>query len=237
MQLFYNTTLTPTSTNIVFDKDASRHISKVLRKEIGTYIDITDGVGNFYKAILKDNNPKKCIGDITEIFPQKPMAYNLHIAVAPTKLNDRYEWFLEKATEIGVTQITPIICNHSERKVIKHDRYEKIIISAAKQSQKAFFPKLNNAVTFDEFLKRSKDSKAIKCIAHCEERKKETLKSIINSQKEYIILIGPEGDFSSKEIDTAILNKYKPISLGTSRLRTETAAIIACHSIKFALEK
>ncbi|MGK0378817.1 16S rRNA (uracil(1498)-N(3))-methyltransferase [Patiriisocius sp. Uisw_017] len=233
MQLFYNTSIRTTSKDITFDKDESRHIGKVLRKQIGDILYITDGIGNFYEIVLENSNPKRCSGKIINVIPQEPMSYSLHLAVAPTKLNDRYEWFLEKATEIGVTEITPIICNHSERKIIKPERYEKIISSAAKQSQKAFFPILNKATSFDQFIENNKNTNATKFIAHCEDSKKHSLKSKIEGHQQFIILIGPEGDFSSKEIEIALTNNFEPITLGASRLRTETAAIVACHSIYF----
>jgi 16S rRNA (uracil1498-N3)-methyltransferase len=163
---------------------------------------------------------------------QDPMSYRLHLAVAPTKLNDRYEWFLEKATEIGVTEITPIICDHSERKVINHERYNKIIQSAMKQSLKAYLPILHEAITLKNFLSQE-HSEEIKCIAHCENIDKQSLKSVVKKNKDTLILIGPEGDFSINEINRAIALKIIPITLGNSRLRTETAAVLACHSVYF----
>jgi 16S rRNA (uracil1498-N3)-methyltransferase len=163
---------------------------------------------------------------------QEPLPYHLHLGVAPTKLNDRYEWFLEKATEIGVTEITPIICDHSERKVINHERYNKIIQSAMKQSLKAYLPILNEAISFKNFLAKE-HFEEIKCIAHCEDYDKQLLKSVMKNSST-LILIGPEGDFSINEIKKALTLQIKPISLGNSRLRTETAAIVACHSVYFA---
>ncbi len=155
----------------------------------------------------------------------------MHLAVAPTKMNDRYEWFLEKATEIGIQEITPIICDHSERKVVNQERFEKIILAAMKQSNELFLPKLNNAITFKEFIKQK--SSGLQLIAHCEETDKKSLKSVLKPNENITILIGPEGDFSEKEIALAIANEYIPVSLGTTRLRTETAAIVACHSVAF----
>jgi 16S rRNA (uracil1498-N3)-methyltransferase len=154
------------------------------------------------------------------------------LAVAPTKLNDRYEWFLEKATEIGVTEITPIICDHSERKFINQARYNKIIQSAMKQSLKAYLPILNEAISFKNFLAKE-HFEEIKCIAHCEISDKQLLKSVIKKNSSTLVLIGPEGDFSINEIKKALSLQITPISLGNSRLRTETAAIVACHSVYF----
>jgi 16S rRNA (uracil1498-N3)-methyltransferase len=146
-------------------------------------------------------------------------------------MNERFEWFLEKATEIGIHEITPIICDHSERKVIKIDRYQKIIESAIKQSLHCYLPKLNDPILLKDFLK--KDFKGQKFIAHCEEFNKKSLKSQIIAKEDVTLLIGPEGDFSVKEIEMALNNKYNPISLGETRLRTETAALVACHSVVF----
>ena len=153
--------------------------------------------------------------------------------VAPTKLNDRYEWFLEKATEIGVSEITPILCDNSERKVIKAERYEKIILGAMKQSLKAHLPILNPMISFKEFISSEKFGTTPTFIAHCNDVEKQSLKLLKPTSNQITILIGPEGDFSEKEIEMALQKMAKPISLGKSRLRTETAAIVACHSIAY----
>lgn len=144
------------------------------------------------------------------------------------------EWCLEKATEIGIQEITPIICDRSERKVINTDRFEKIILSAMKQSNALFLPKLNPAISFKDFVKQKKEG--IQLIAHCEETDKKSLKSVIRANENATILIGPEGDFSDKEIILSIENNYLPVTLGNTRLRTETAAIVACHSVVFLNE-
>uniref|UniRef100_UPI003F6AA56A RsmE family RNA methyltransferase n=1 Tax=Winogradskyella sp. TaxID=1883156 RepID=UPI003F6AA56A len=165
---------------------------------------------------------------------QQKRDYKLHLVVAPTKMNDRYEWFLEKATEIGVEEITPIICDHSERKVIKPDRFEKIIQAAMKQSLSCYLPKLHPAISFSDFIVQR--FKAQKFIAHCEETDRKSLKTQIQLHKNCVILIGPEGDFSVKEIEIALQHQYIPVTLGKYRLRTETAAIAACHSVAFINE-
>ncbi|MDT0554785.1 16S rRNA (uracil(1498)-N(3))-methyltransferase [Patiriisocius hiemis] len=232
MNLFYQEHINESISEIIFDKDESRHIAKVLRTKIGNTLHITNGKGLLFEAQLESENPKKCIARIQSVSKEAPLPYYLHLAVAPTKLNDRYEWFLEKATEIGVSEITPIICDHSERKVIKHDRYQKIVVGAMKQSLKMYLPKLNQATSYKEFI--NQENKEIKLIAHCEESKKVSLKSFSEKLKNTTILIGPEGDFSTTEIELAIKNEYKSISLGDTRLRTETAAIVACHSVAFA---
>ncbi len=233
MNLFYNQHITTETQEIVFNKEESRHIGKVLRKQNGDILDITNGQGYFFQAELISVTPKECIGTILSAKKQPPLPYHLHLAVAPTKLNDRYEWFLEKATEIGVSEITPIICDHSERKVIKPERYEKIIQSAMKQSLKAYLPKLNPAIDLQSFLTNRTEINIQKFIAHCEETDRKSLKNMLLPSKNTLILIGPEGDFSSKEINLALINQFIPISLGESRLRTETAAIAACHSVSF----
>ena len=236
MQLFYNPTITENSKEILFDKEESRHIFKVLRKKEGDILVLTNGKGYFFTAELLQTNLKHCIAKVISTEKKPPLSYNLHLVVAPTKLNDRYEWFLEKATEIGITEITPIICDHSERKIIKLERFEKKIQSAMKQSLYAYLPKINEAISLKEFIKIQKNNTFIKLIAHCEETNKKSLKSALKPKENYLILIGPEGDFSTNEINLAIQENYIPVSLGESRLRTETAAIVACHSVAFTNE-
>ncbi|MDP3314223.1 16S rRNA (uracil(1498)-N(3))-methyltransferase [Lutibacter sp.] len=235
MQLFFNTEINQESKSFTFDKDESRHIVKVLRKKEGDTIFITNGAGLLFTSIVELANDKKCVVKIINIkVHKKPWNYYLHIAIAPTKLNDRFEWFLEKATEIGIDEITPLICDHSERKIVKYDRMEKIIHSAAKQSLKYHFPKLNEQINFHNFI--TNHTKGTLLIAHCEDAEKQNLKTIANSLNQITILIGPEGDFSSKEILQSLQHNYIPVSLGASRLRTETAGIVAVHSIAFLNE-
>lgn len=236
MQLFFNPSISKTDNEITFDKEETRHILKVLRRKQGDFVTITDGKGSLFLAEITSTNPKKCRVKILSEETQRPLPYRLHLVVAPTKLNDRYEWFLEKATEIGVSEITPIVCDHSERKVIKKERYEKIIQSAMKQSLKAYLPVLHDAISFKDFLSLENNFNEIKCIAHCEETDKKSLKSILLPKKTVTILIGPEGDFSSEEIKLAREAGYIPVSLGETRLRTETAAVVACHSVAFINE-
>jgi len=236
MQLFYHPYISETSKEVLFDKEESRHIIKVLRKKEGDILHLTNGKGSFFKAALVSTNPKQCIANIESFENQTPLNYKLHLVVAPTKLNDRYEWFLEKATEIGVTEITPIICDHSERKVVKLDRFEKKIQNAMKQSLKAYLPILNPAISFKEFIVSQENVISKKLIAHCEVTEKTSLKSSVKPKETITILIGPEGDFSPSEIDFAKQHLFVPVSLGNSRLRTETAAIVACHSVAFINE-
>ena len=236
MNLFYHPHIAPSSREVLFDKDESRHIGKVLRKQVGDHLYTTNGEGYIFKVKLQSVSSKECIGSVLNVEEEQKSPYHVHLAVAPTKLNDRYEWFLEKATEIGVSEITPIFCDHSERKVIKPERYEKILQSAMKQSLKAYLPKLNAAVPFSEFLETQQSSKSQLFIAHCEETDKRSLKNELQPGKDVLICIGPEGDFSSEEIQQALGTGFVPVSLGNSRLRTETAAIVACHSVAYTNE-
>ena len=234
MQLFYNSSISETATSFVFDKEESKHIIKVLRKKEGDILFVTNGLGYLFKTEIALASDNKCTVKIVSFEKQEPTKFHLHLAVAPTKMNERYEWFLEKATEIGIQEITPIICEHSERKIIKTDRFQKIIESAMKQSLHYYVPKFNEPIPLKEFLK--KKMKGQKFIAYCEETDKESLKNQLKLNEDVTILIGPEGDFSVKEIQLAIENNFIPVSLGNTRLRTETAAIVACHSVVFKNE-
>lgn len=234
MQLFYNPEINDSTVQFSFQKEESKHIVKVLRKSVGDILHITNGNGWLFSAEITIPNINKCTAKIVSKALQPPPSYNLHLAVAPTKMNDRYEWFLEKATEIGLHSITPILCDHSERKVIKPERFERILQSAMKQSLSCYLPKLNEVISFNDFIKQ--EFKGDLFIAHCEETDKKSLKEKLKSKTEITILIGPEGDFSTKEIEQALENNFIPVSLGNTRLRTETAAIVACHSVAFINE-
>ncbi len=234
MQLFYNPNINKDSDFFYFDKEESKHIIKVLRKKDTDILYVTNGLGFLFKTQITLASDTKCTVKIVGVEKCEVPKYKLHLVVAPTKMNDRYEWFLEKATEIGVSEITPIICEHSERKTIKTDRFDKIIQSAMKQSNQLYLPKLNDAVSFKDFMKFQNTD--LKLIAHCEDTDKKSLKNSLKINQNVTILIGPEGDFSEKEIKLAIENKYLPVTLGNTRLRTETAAIVACHSLAFINE-
>ena len=235
MQLFYNPEIQPNAFSFIFDKEESRHIVKVLRKTEGSTIHISNGSGYLFTSEIIFASEKKCEVKIVKEEFHEPTPYSLHLAVAPTKLNDRYEWFLEKATEIGISEITPIICEHSERINFKADRFEKILQSAMKQSLQYYMPKLNEPVAFNTFVAEQREGQLF--IAHCEETEKRLLKNTLEPKKEVTILIGPEGDFSTKEITIALEKNYVPVSLGNTRLRTETAAIVAAHSVAFINEE
>ncbi|WP_369047582.1 16S rRNA (uracil(1498)-N(3))-methyltransferase [Tenacibaculum sp. UWU-22] len=235
MQLFYNSEISTKTQQINFDKNESRHIVKVLRKKENDILYITNGKEWLFLAKITLASDKNCVAEIVEKQQKtKPWNYKLHIAIAPTKNNDRFEWFLEKATEIGIDEITPIICQNSERKNVKIERLEKIIQSAMKQSLKFTLPKLNPVIEFNNFINLNLAGKL--CIAHCKDENKVNLKTVIQPTENVTILIGPEGDFSSEEIKKSIEKNFTPISLGESRLRTETAGIVATQSILFINE-
>ncbi len=234
MQLFYNPDIDEHTEKLAFSREESKHIVKVLRKSVGDNLQITNGKGWLFTAQIIMADLKNCVASIASKSFQDKKGYELNLVVAPTKMNDRYGWFLEKATEIGVDTITPLICDHSERKIIKTDRFEKILQSAMKQSLHYYMPVLKDPVTFSDYI--SQDLNGLKFIAHCEESDKKSLKHELRPNQTVTILIGPEGDFSVKEIQTAIKNQFIPVTLGTTRLRTETAAIVACHSVAFVNE-
>jgi 16S rRNA (uracil1498-N3)-methyltransferase len=211
-------------------KEETHHAIKVLRLKIGDHISLMDGMGIFANARIIDLSKNELIFEVIQKEKFSIPIKQLHIAIAPTKMNERFEFFLEKCTEIGITEVTPIITTNSERKKINTDRWQKIILAAAKQSQSPYLPKLNNLQKFSEFIKQKRHGD--KFIAHCEEdHDKQYLKDLLSDAKEICILIGPEGDFTQEEINFAKGQQYKPISLGKSRLRTETAGIVACHTV------
>lgn len=233
MHLFYTPTIEPHHTEFMLSEEESKHAVRVLRLHAGSSIYLVDGVGGWYTAEILDPHPKRTTLSIkhVELSYEKP-SYDLHVAIAPTKNMDRMEWFLEKATEIGIQEITPIISAHSERKEVKLERLNKVVVSAMKQSLKAYLPKINPAISFLKFLEQIKiEEYTTKAIAHCAEGQKQYLQHICSPQGKYLILIGPEGDFSEKEIAEAISLGYEPVSLGNSRLRTETAALACCLEI------
>lgn len=231
MHLFYAPGLTDEPTYIL-SVEESHHAVRVLRLGAGDEIILVNGRGGWYETRIANANPKACEVDIIRLTPDvgKP-AYRLHIAIAPTKQIDRYEWFLEKTTEIGISEITPIICEHSERKDVKTERQMRIVIAAMKQSLSAFHPLINEPVLLRKFLTGRIDG--AKGIAHCQAGEKKWLDEMVAGQKPITVLIGPEGDFSDAEISMASTNGYQPITLGTSRLRTETAGIVACQTVSW----
>jgi len=229
MQLFYNPRLDNSASQFTFSEEESKHIVKVLRKKEGDILHITNGKGYLFEAKIIASDSKKCKAEIIETDKNHQKMYWFHMVVAPTKMNDRFEWFLEKATEIGINEITPIFCDNSERKVIKIERMKKVIQSAMKQSLQTFLPKLNEPMPYKEYM--SKKHEGLLFIAHCEDEEKLDLKRRVAADKDVTILIGPEGDFSKSEINLAYEKGFLPVSLSENRLRTETAAIVACTTV------
>lgn len=230
MRLFY------TESNIgdihQLTSEESKHCIKVLRMGMGQELWLTDGRGTMCRCEIINPDHRACeVSVIERIENHQKRNHHLHIAIAATKNSARIEWFLEKAVEIGIDEITPIICDHSERDTIKTDRLEKIIVSAMKQSLKAYKPKLNDPTPIIKFIQNTREG--IKAICHCEETKKTSLKDIYHPNEPITILIGPEGDFSTREIQCALDCQYLPVSLGDCRLRTETAALYAVTAINF----
>ena len=231
MHVFYTPDIH--SQEYFLNEEESKHCTKVLRLGLGDRIHLVDGRGGLYEAEIAEVQKRAVKLNIldTKLAYQKRNHY-LHIAVAPTKNIDRLEWFLEKATEIGIDEITPLITDRSERKVIKEDRLVKVITSAVKQSLQAYHPKLNPLTTFDQFLKLSESDDGSKMIAHCIEG--DPRRAIAKDERNhYLIMIGPEGDFSPLEVQSALQNQFKPVTLGNTRLRTETAALAACFEVNY----
>ena len=225
MHLFYTPEISNEKT-YTLNESESKHAIRVLRLKENDKLTLVNGKGTFFNAIISDGNPKKCKVDIIKKSEKKKGSPNLHIALAPTKNNDRTEWFIEKCTGIGISEITPILCKHSERKKIKQERFVKTAISAMKQSLKATLPVVNELSTFKDFVKIPFEGK--KYIAHCYSENQKHYKEIYKKGENSLILIGPEGDFSPEEVKLAIEKGFEPITFGTSRLRTETAGIMAC---------
>ena len=233
MILFYTPDIT-TEKRYTLSESESEHAIRVLRLKEGDTLTLVDGKGSFFEASILDGNPKKCEVEITNInkeYHSKPI---LHIAIAPTKNNDRTEWFIEKCTEIGITEITPILCKHSERKKIKQERFEKTAVSAMKQSLKASLPLVNELIDFKDIVNLSFKGK--KYIAHCYQENQKHFKNLYQKGENSLILIGPEGDFSKEEVGLAINNGFEPITFGQSRLRTETAGVVACTTFNLLNE-
>lgn len=211
-----------------FNEEESKHCIRVLRHNEGDTVHLTDGCGNMHTCCITLAHPKRCILRVVETIKNyKQLPYRLHIAAAPTKSIERYEWMLEKITEIGVDTITPIESYHCERRIVKTDRLEKVITTAVKQSIKAYHPKLNIMQEFESFVCKDFGTAEL-FIAHCNDSEnKILLRDLVVKGREYVILVGPEGDFSQQEVDLAVSKGFKEISLGDSRLRTETAGVMA----------
>lgn len=232
MHVFYTPDLGD-SNLYTLSEEESRHCSKVLRLSVGNQVCLVDGRGGLYEASILSETKRNVTLQITKATKEyQKRNHRLHIAVAPTKNIDRLEWFLEKATEIGIDEITPIICERSERKIVKADRLEKVVTSAVKQSLQAYHPVIHPTITFEQLLKQ--DFSGNKLIAHCiNDAQRQYLKELVTPHGSYLILIGPEGDFSPQEISMALEQQFLPVTLGDTRLRTETAALAACFEINY----
>jgi 16S rRNA (uracil1498-N3)-methyltransferase len=228
LPFFFTEPILATDIFVVLNEENSKHIVQVLRMQVGKQIKLTDGVGNIYTAEITDAHKKKCAVKILtrEFIPQTKN--KVCIAVSPLKNNSRLEWFLEKATEIGVSEIVPLLCDRTEKQNLKQERLQGILISAMLQSQQAWLPILTEPKKYDKFIMEVRTEN--KFIAHCEELNKQSLRTILSTLQPFnpsTILIGPEGDFTSTEIELAIQNDFTPVALGSTRLRTETAALVA----------
>jgi 16S rRNA (uracil1498-N3)-methyltransferase len=228
LPFFYKEDITTSSTQIILDEATSKHIVQVLRMQNGEPLQLTNGKGDLFTCEIIDDNRKKCSVKISNHSYIVQRTSHIIIAISLLKNTTRFEWFLEKATEIGVTQIVPLICSRTEKTAFKFERLNSILISAMLQSQQCWLPVLQQPQVFDKFVDQ-KFNETSKYIAHCEsEETKQLLTSqLLNSSTSKLILIGPEGDFASQEIELALQKKFTPVSLGNTRLRTETAGVVA----------
>jgi 16S rRNA (uracil1498-N3)-methyltransferase len=231
MQVFYAPDIS--GRYYTLDQNESKHIVRVLRMKRGTQVRLIDGKGNLYEGVIAEPDQKKCIVEIRSVIRDfERRDYKLHIAISPLKNQERFEWFIEKAVEIGIDEISPLICKNTEKTGIKADRIRNIIISAMKQSIKAKEPLLNQTISFEEFINEKHDGKLM--IAHCfSDIVRKKIPEVYSRGEDAVILIGPEGDFSREEVEATMSNYFTHIYFGNNRLRTETAGIVACHSIYF----
>ena len=214
------------------NEEESSHAARVLRLKEGDSITLVDGKGGLYMAQIIEAHQKRCKAEIVEKQTEYgKRSYRLHIGIAPTKNIERFEWFIEKTTELGIDEITPLLCERSERKNVNIERLQRVMIAAIKQSQKAYLPQLNKMTEFDMWLKTQPDGQRF--IAHCNNNERLLLKTAYRPKQDVVIAIGPEGDFSMREVNDAHYCGFKGISLSTSRLRTETAGVAACYGISF----
>ncbi len=228
MNLFYAPDLTPQTEIYTFDKDESRHIVKSLRKKNGDILYLTDGLGNWFEAEITNADPKHTQIKILSVTQKNKRPYRIHIAMAPTKSNDRYEWFLEKAVEIGIDEITPLLTRYSERKKVNLERYNKILVSAMKQSLQAYKPQLNELAKFDQFITQNFENTK-KIMAYCQAT--QSMPEVIKDKQNILILIGPEGGFSDDEVQKAQTKGFVTANISTNRLRTETAGLVSLMTV------
>ena len=228
MVLFYDETLDPSNLEFSYSREDSKHLVKVLRKKMGDQITITNGKGLEWRGELTHVSPNLTFAKKIDSQQHQTTGVQIHLAIAPTKNNNRMEWLIEKLTELGVVSIRPLICDHSERKIIKVQRLEKIAIAALKQSQQFYLPKIHPLNSFSDFIESEIPNGFI---AHCDSSPKELLTNCILNQNEVTLLIGPEGDFSPREIKLAEEAGLRSVSIGQQRFRTETAGLLACHTV------
>ncbi|HEY9561446.1 MAG TPA: 16S rRNA (uracil(1498)-N(3))-methyltransferase [Anseongella sp.] len=245
MNIFYTPNIVESkefASGVVLGEEESRHCVKVLRLQVGDTVHLADGKGGLFAARITEADQRRCVLKVTSVQQEfGKRSYRLHVAIAPTKNTDRFEWFLEKATEAGIDEITPLICVRSERRVLRTDRLFKRITAAMKQSLQAYHPILNEPQDFSSLMERfpPTDEAAgslpplLKCIAHCGEGPRQSLKELVRPGTETLVLIGPEGDFTPSEIDEAGQNGFVPLDLGERRLRTETAGLAVCFEMAF----
>ncbi len=227
---FYSEDIKTDTTQFTLNEDTSKHIAQVLRMQIGEQLQLTDGKGNLYRAEIIDNNRKKSVVKILSCSNQPKAEKGITIAISLIKNSARFEWFLEKITEIGVSEIVPLLCSRTEKQHFRHDRMKNILISAMLQSQQSWLPHLHEPVKFSTFVQQPFEGQQF--IAHCEEDKPRNELTTYQPFNAAAILIGPEGDFSVDEIEWALNNNFKPVVLGETRLRTETAGVVAATLLK-----
>lgn len=227
MRRFYDPHITVSATTHTLSEEESKHIVRVLRMQVGDQLEMVDGKGTLFTCAISSAHPKKCELKVLSVQTSVPETYQIHIVVGPTKQTDRLEWFMEKATEIGITELSFLTTKNAERAQLKLDRLEKKAIAALKQSKRLFLPKINPLTTFENFVKAHPNG----LIAHCMEGNMNVFESVFSPQN-CPILIGPEGDFTPEEVSFALENGYKTITLGKNRLRTETAALYVCMRAK-----
>jgi 16S rRNA (uracil1498-N3)-methyltransferase len=234
LPFFYINDYDPSKKEIVLDEDTSRHVIQVLRMKLGELLNLTDGKGNLLTVSIVDDHKKHCVVNMQEVSYKKPDERKVSIAISLLKNANRFEWFLEKATEIGVNEIIPLLCERTEKEKFRHERLQGILISAMLQSQQCWLPVLHQPITFKLLLRQEEVvNTSQKFIAHCIENEKRNLADLVNnSLSSQIILIGPEGDFTREEIDFAIENHFDAVALGETRLRAETAGIVAATLLR-----
>lgn len=224
LPFFFEAGINETTQDVLLDEFTSKHMITVLRMQMGENIHLTNGTGLLFTATIIDDNRKRCVVRIVNSEKKVAPVRKITIAISPLKNNSRMEWFLEKATEIGVHRIVPIICTRTEKTSFKKERMQTILQSAMLQSQQCYLPLLDEPIDIEKLIK--KELSALKLIAHCDDQSKTPIQSI-EKQSDTIILIGPEGDFTADEIQTALQHQFLPVTLGETRLRTETAGIVA----------